>query len=98
MSRRTVGCSRSCLLPSSDNLEDKSPSAWASLSGEVYRAGAVTLRDRLTARKTFDTSGKSPADYHHRENHAGPGGEIRRGLFCLENSNRTAAACYDASS
>jgi hypothetical protein len=42
------------------------------------------FRILLTARKTFDTSGKSPADYHHRENRAGPGGEIRRGLFLFE--------------
>jgi hypothetical protein len=45
----------------------------------------------MTVQKAFDTSGKSPADYHHRENHAGPGGEIRRGLFCW--LDRTAAFC-----
>jgi hypothetical protein len=40
------------------------------------------FRSLLTVQKTFDTSGKSPAHYHHRENHAEPGGEIRSGLFC----------------
>jgi hypothetical protein len=48
---------------------------------QIIQPVALHFPHLLTARKTFDTSGKSPADYHHRENRAGPGGEIRRGLF-----------------
>jgi len=45
-----------------------------------------------TVRKTFDTSGKSPAHYHHRESHAEPGRRNPLRAFLLEFSNRTAAA------
>jgi hypothetical protein len=39
------------------------------------------FRNLLAVRKAFDTSGKSGAHQHHRENCQSPGGEIRRGLF-----------------
>jgi hypothetical protein len=52
----------------------------------------------LTVQKAFDTSGKSPAHYHHRENRAEPGRRNPPRAFCLKFSNRTAAARHDASS
>ncbi|CAN7427814.1 hypothetical protein LJR220_003843 [Bradyrhizobium sp. LjRoot220] len=38
----------------------------------------------LTVQKSFDTSGKSPADYHHRENRAEPGRRNPQRAFLFE--------------
>lgn len=46
----------------------------------------------LTVRKTFDTSGKSPAHLHHRENRAGLGRRNLRRAFLLKFWRRTTAA------
>jgi hypothetical protein len=43
-------------------------------------------------KKGFDTSGKSPADFHHRENFEVRSGETGRGFFHLSFPNRAAAA------
>jgi hypothetical protein len=71
--RHPAGCSRFC-LPPSDNLEHRSSvgSSFIVRRGLLFRR-SVIFRNLLTAQKTFDTSGKSPANYHHRENHAEPG-------------------------
>ena len=42
------------------------------------------FRNLLTVRKTFDTSGKSPADYHHRANRAEPGRRNPPRAFSIE--------------
>jgi hypothetical protein len=49
----------------------------------MYWRSAI-LRNFLAARKTFDTSGKSPAHYHHRENRAEPAAEKSAAGFLFE--------------
>jgi hypothetical protein len=45
------------------------------------------FRSLLTVQRTFDTSGKSPAHYHHRENRAEPGRRNPQRAFCLRFSD-----------
>jgi hypothetical protein len=61
------------------------------ISNACYPRGSFKLsnllhrifRNFLTSEKEFDTSGKSPADYHHRENRAEPGRRNSPRAFCL---------------
>jgi len=59
----------------------------AMLSAESFKLSNLLHRilcNLLTGRKTFDTSGKSPADYHHRENRAEPGRRNPPRAFSIE--------------
>ena len=55
------------------------------IRGKVSIVEAVSshFRNLLTVQKAFDTSGKSPAYCHHRENLKARAGETGRGLFRL---------------
>jgi hypothetical protein len=64
------------------------------------RLSTGTIRVKISSAtfNTFDTSGKSPAYLHHRNNTKARAGKPAAGFFNLNFLNRTAAARHGATS